>query len=134
MSLFKPLRGDSSRLDSQPFHDGYAYLTTNDGNFYIDATDDEGNQKRIHINKQNQSGNQSNNQFDTYNKSVSWNEDETVYTESWTENGTNYQKVMTIVSDSVYTMQLVVNGVNSGLWTMTFDETNRTYNSVYTAQ
>lgn len=51
MALFKALRGDSSRIstDTTPFHDGYAYLTTDDGGFYIDATTTNGNQ-RIRIN------------------------------------------------------------------------------------
>lgn len=51
MALCKSLRGDSSRIstDITPFHDGYAYLTTDDGGFYMDATTPEGN-KRIHIN------------------------------------------------------------------------------------
>ena len=52
MALFKPLMGDSTRLDAQEFHSGYAYLTTNDEKFYIDAIDDNGNQKRILINKE----------------------------------------------------------------------------------
>lgn len=52
MALYKNSRGDSSRLATQPFHDGYAYLTTNDGKFYIDAIDDDGNEKRILINKE----------------------------------------------------------------------------------
>ena len=51
MALFKPLRGDSARIstDITPFHDGYAYLTTDDGGFYIDATTNSGNQ-RIRVN------------------------------------------------------------------------------------
>lgn len=51
MALFKALRGDSSRIstDITPFHDGYAYLTTDDGGFYIDAATSSGNQ-RIRIN------------------------------------------------------------------------------------
>ena len=51
MALFKPLKGDSSRisLEVTPFHDGYAYLTTDDGGFYIDAVNN-GQNKRIHIN------------------------------------------------------------------------------------
>lgn len=49
MSLFKPMSGDSSRLSQQEFHDGYAWLTTNDGKFYIDAMDGD-QQKRILIN------------------------------------------------------------------------------------
>lgn len=51
MSLFKILRGDSSRIDTNttPFHDGYAYFTPDDGGLYIDAivNDDE---KRIRVN------------------------------------------------------------------------------------
>lgn len=39
MSLFRILKGDSSRIstDVTPFHDGYAYFTPDDGGFYIDA-------------------------------------------------------------------------------------------------
>lgn len=53
MALFKILRGDSARIDKSttPFHDGYAYLTPDDGGFYIDAL--VGNEeKRIRINPQ----------------------------------------------------------------------------------
>lgn len=52
MSLFKVFRGDSSRIDTSvtPFHDGYAYLTSDDGGFYIDAATEAGEQKRIHVN------------------------------------------------------------------------------------
>lgn len=50
MALYKPMRGDSSRLEAQEFHDGYAYLTTNDGKLYFDAIDDNDNEKRILIN------------------------------------------------------------------------------------
>lgn len=51
MSLFRILAGDSSRIstDITPFHDGWAYFTTDDGGFYIDSTDDAGNQKRTRI-------------------------------------------------------------------------------------
>ena len=51
MSLFKILKGDSSRIstDITPFHDGYAYFTPDDGGFYIDS-EDNGEQKRIRIN------------------------------------------------------------------------------------
>lgn len=50
MALFKILRGNCADLDSTPFHDGYAYLTVDDGGFYIDAL--SGNdQKRIQINE-----------------------------------------------------------------------------------
>ena len=37
MALFKILRGESSRLNSAPLIDGYAYFTPDDGKFYIDA-------------------------------------------------------------------------------------------------
>lgn len=50
MSLFKPLKGLSAALQSFAFHDGYAYLTTDDGKFTIDATDSSNNDKRITIN------------------------------------------------------------------------------------
>lgn len=51
MSLFKILKGDSSRIDTSitPFHDGYAYFTPDDGGFYIDS-EDNGSQRRIRIN------------------------------------------------------------------------------------
>lgn len=51
MALFKILRGESSRIstDITPFHDGYAYLTPDDGGFYIDALVGD-TQKRIRIN------------------------------------------------------------------------------------
>lgn len=57
MSLFKILRGSSSRIDTAttPFHDGYAYFTPDDGGFYIDA-EDSGEQKRIRINPANGGG------------------------------------------------------------------------------
>lgn len=52
MSLFRPLWGDSSRIDLEttPFHAGYCYLTTDDGKFYIDAVDSSNVQRRILIN------------------------------------------------------------------------------------
>lgn len=52
MSLFKILKGDSSRIstDVTPFHDGYAYFTPDDGGFYIDATTGGQNQ-RIRVNE-----------------------------------------------------------------------------------
>lgn len=55
MSLFKILRGDSSRIDTDttPFHDGYAYFTPDDGKFYIDAVVN-GENKRICINPDGQ--------------------------------------------------------------------------------
>lgn len=40
MALFKVLRGPSSNLNSQPFVDGYAYFTPDDGRFYIDVQSD----------------------------------------------------------------------------------------------
>ena len=56
MALFKALRGDSSRIstDVTPFHDGYAYLTPDDGGFYMDAATSDGN-KRIRINPKDRS-------------------------------------------------------------------------------
>lgn len=57
MALFKILRGDSTRIstDITPFHDGYAYLTPDDGGFYIDA-EQNGEQKRIRINPPSSGG------------------------------------------------------------------------------
>lgn len=37
MALFKILRGDSSRLNSAPLNDGFAYFTPDNGRFYIDV-------------------------------------------------------------------------------------------------
>ena len=37
MALFKILRGQSTNLNSQDLHDGYAYFTPDDGRFYIDV-------------------------------------------------------------------------------------------------
>lgn len=52
MSLFKVLRGDSSRIstDITPFHDGWCYFTSDDGGFYIDVVDEHGEEKRTCIN------------------------------------------------------------------------------------
>lgn len=52
MSLFKILKGDSSRIstDVTPFHDGWAYFTPDDDGFYIDSQDGD-EQKRHRINK-----------------------------------------------------------------------------------
>ena len=55
MSLFKVLRGDSSRIstDVTPFHDGYAYFTPDDGSFYIDintGTTEAPNNQRSKLN------------------------------------------------------------------------------------
>lgn len=52
MSLFKILKGESGRLSAQPFHDGYAFYTPDDGGFYIDA-EHNGEQKRTRINPRN---------------------------------------------------------------------------------
>lgn len=72
--------------------------------------------------------------YERFNKSITWNENETVYTETWIEGGKSYQKVVTQVSDTVTTTQLVIDNVNSGLWTTTLNEANRTVSTVYTAQ
>lgn len=57
MSLFKILKGDSSRIDMgiTPFHDGYAYFTPDDGGLYIDA-EVNGVQKRIRVGSDGGSG------------------------------------------------------------------------------
>lgn len=39
MATFKPMRGDSGRLNSQPVHDGRMWYTTDDGKLYIDHGD-----------------------------------------------------------------------------------------------
>ena len=40
MALFKINKGDSSRLESQKAHEGYAYFTPDNGKFYIDVAGD----------------------------------------------------------------------------------------------
>ncbi len=52
LSLFKILRGDSSRIAMSitPFHDGFAYFAADNGGFYIDS-DIDGVQRRTKINK-----------------------------------------------------------------------------------
>lgn len=49
--LFKILKGPSSRIstDITPFHEGYAYVTEDGGDFYVDLMV-EGKQKRVQIN------------------------------------------------------------------------------------
>lgn len=57
MSLFKPLKGDSSRisLDVTPFHDGWAYFTPDNGGFYIDCEVD-GEQRRVRVKSPSEGG------------------------------------------------------------------------------
>lgn len=68
-----------------------------------------------------------------YNSTLSWNSDETVYTETWTYNEKNYRQVLTEVSDTQFTKQLYVNDVLVGTWTLTIDESGMVANTVYTA-
>ena len=68
-----------------------------------------------------------------YNKTTTWNDDETVYTTTWTVDGVSYQEVLTEVSDTEFTKQYYVDGVLSGTWVFTIDETNKTSSVVYTA-
>ena len=60
MSLFKILRGNSSRIstDVTPFHDGWCYYTSDDGGFYIDSEEEDGSQKRTRINPEGIASNQ----------------------------------------------------------------------------
>lgn len=60
MSLFKILKGDSSRIstDITPFHEGYAYFTPDDGGLYIDASEG-GENKRIRVSSPNSGGSES---------------------------------------------------------------------------
>ena len=37
MALFKIMKGSKDRLSSQAVHEGYAWYTTEDGGFYVDA-------------------------------------------------------------------------------------------------
>lgn len=68
-----------------------------------------------------------------FNTNLTWNSDETVYTETWTYNGNSYKSVLTEVSDTQYTKQLYKDDVLIGIWTLTVDETNMVTNTVYTA-
>lgn len=70
--------------------------------------------------------------FGRFNKQMTWNEDETVFTQTWTYNGDSYSEVLTN-TDPVWTRQLVVNGVTVGIWTITYDDVNRVKTVVYTA-
>ena len=72
--------------------------------------------------------------FAQFDKTITWNDSDTIYTESWVKDGKNYSKIITHVSDTVSTVQLVIDGVNSGLWTTTIDELNNSASTVYTAQ
>lgn len=54
--------------------------------------------------------------YGKFNTSMTWNDDETVYTETWTYNGDNYKNVCTIVDDTHSTRQLYINNVLQGTW------------------
>lgn len=69
--------------------------------------------------------------FGRFNSQITWNEDETVYTESWEYNGDNYQQILTMVSDTEFTAQLLINETNAGLWTTLIDETTRVSSTTY---
>lgn len=71
--------------------------------------------------------------FGCFNKQTTWNQNETVFTETWTYNGDSYSQVITN-SDPVQTKQLTINGVNAGLWTITVDEANCVINTIYTIE
>ena len=70
--------------------------------------------------------------FGRFNKQTRWNEDETVFTQTWSYNGDSYSDVLTN-ADHVWTRQLSVNGVLVGTWTITYDDVNRVKTVVYTA-
>lgn len=50
MALFKVLRGNKTNLPQQELHDGYAWYTTDEGGFYIDAEVSSNNVVRKKIN------------------------------------------------------------------------------------
>lgn len=52
----------------------------------------------------------------TFDTAIEWNDDETVYTETWTYNGDSYKNVCTIVDDTHSTRQLYKNNVLQGTW------------------
>ena len=73
--------------------------------------------------------------FGRFNRQMTWNDDNTVYTETWSFNNDNYSQIITeTVSGTTWTKQLKINNVNAGLWTITYDNVNKTCSSVYTAQ
>lgn len=53
MALFKAVQGPSSRIDLQstPFHEGWIYLTTDDGKLYVDVVRNS-TQERICLNEE----------------------------------------------------------------------------------
>lgn len=71
--------------------------------------------------------------FGRFNSDIVWNDVETEYTQSWTYNGDNYKMVMTLVSQAVTTMQLFINDVSMGTWTITTNENNYKTETVYQA-
>lgn len=70
--------------------------------------------------------------FSRFNRQTTWNEDETIFTETWTYNGDNYSDVLTN-TDPVWTRQLSINGVTVGTWTITYDDVNRARTITYSA-
>lgn len=71
--------------------------------------------------------------FGRFNRQTTWNEDETVFTQTWTYDGDSYSDVLTN-TDPVWTRKLSVNGVVVGTWTVTYDDVNRVRTVVYSAQ
>ena len=47
MALFKIFRGKESDLKKVPYHEGYAYFTTDQGHLYIDITSEEGGRVQV---------------------------------------------------------------------------------------
>ena len=82
MALFKILKGDSSRIstDITPFHDGYAYFTSDDGGFYIDV-ENNGIQTRTRV----QSPSMSSEQYTV-----------TFSNGAWTSSGGYYKQTKTV--------------------------------------
>lgn len=70
--------------------------------------------------------------FGRFNKQTTWNEDETVFTQTWTYDGDSYSEILTN-TDPVWIRELSVNGVTVGTWTITYDDVNRVKSVVYTA-
>lgn len=70
--------------------------------------------------------------FGHFNTQTTWNEDETVFTQTWVYNGDNYKEVITN-TDPVWTRQLSINGVIVGTWTITYDDVNMVRTVVYSA-
>lgn len=159
MALFQILHGDDSRLDTKPFKEGNCYLT-HSGFFYADinlGTVESPDNQRIKIKsdaadglsaydiatQQGFSGTieefgtglanavKAQMLFGNFDSQITWNENETVYTQTWVYNGDSYQQIITEVSDTQFVEQIYINNIIAGTWTTTIDENGRIVTTTY---